>query len=503
MDDSNSLEDDVDSLDVKSTPSSETFELKKKIGIWRGVSIIAGVMVGSGIFVSPVGVLEGTNGSVGLSLVLWIACGLFSGLAALCYAELGTTIVESGGEFAYMNAAYGGSIAFAFSASYVFILYSTGNAAKAVVLGTYIATPFYEGDCAPPVVVVKCSAAAVVLIVTLINYVSVRAAARVQVVFTAAKFIGLAAIIIGGLTRLGMGDPIGISNFKNAFDKETMAGITASQIGLAFYQGLFSYDGWANLNRVTEEVKDPNKTLPRCIIIAVTGVTVFYVLVNVAYFSVLTPREILSSKAVAITFGDRVFGAFSWTMPLVVCLSIFGSLNGSCLVSARIGFAAARRRHLPQIFSMIHVDHLTPGPAILLVNVFVLILLIPGDFDSLLNAMSFTSWIFYGLGAAGVLVLRKTRPDLPRPYKVPLVIPVIVTIFAIYLTVAPMIDSPDFAWLYGGIFLLCTPLFYYPLVYKNIRVPGMDSITIFLQKFLNVSPTDWEDTLAIDSSKED
>nr|XP_039265765.1 b(0,+)-type amino acid transporter 1-like [Styela clava] len=484
----------------KNSQPKEVFELQKKIGLWRGVSIIAGIMVGSGIFLSPVGVLAGTNGSVGMSLVLWVVCGLFSGLAALCYAELGTTVVESGGDFAYFNAAYGGPVAFAFSSAYLFVIYSTGSAAKAVALGTYIATPFYNGECAPPTTAVKFAGAAAILVVTFVNYFSVRNAARVQVVFTIAKFVGLAAIIIGGITRLADGNPVANSNFVNAFDPKALAGLTATQIGLAFYQGLFSYDGWANLNRVTEEVNDVGKTLPRCIMIAITGVTAFYVLVNIAYFSVLTPENILSSKAVAVTFGYRVFGSFGWIMPLAVCLSIFGSLNGSCLTGGRITFAAARRGHLPQIFSMIHVEHITPGPSLLIHNLLVLIMLIPGDFDTLLNSMSFATWIFYGLGAVGVLVLRKTRPDLPRPYKVPVVIPVIVAIFTVYLTIVPLIENPDISYLYGGIFILCSPIFYFLFVYKKLRLPGMDHFTIFLQKFLDVSPTDWEDKLAINAS---
>lgn len=225
-----------DNLSNKSAEKDDgKFELKQKIGLWRGLSIIAGTVVGSGIFVSPVGVLAGSNGSVGVSLLLWVACGLFSTLAALCYAELGTTIRESGGEFAYLNAGFGPPFAFTFVMCFMFVTSTASHAAKSVVFGTYLATPFYS-ECDPPDAVVKCAAAAAVLLVGLVNYLSVRTTAKVQIVFTVAKFLGMLIIVIAGFTRLGMGDPVGISNFRNAFDPTVIVGVEVGRIGLAFYQ---------------------------------------------------------------------------------------------------------------------------------------------------------------------------------------------------------------------------------------------------------------------------
>lgn len=230
--DSNNTSED----EIQSTNPEESFKLKEKIGLWSGVSVIAGIMVGSGIFISPVGVLAGTNGSVGLSLVLWVACGIVSGLAALCYAELGTSVLESGSDYVYLNAAYGEPLAFINIITNLFLVRVMGEAAKAIVFGTYLAAPFYSGDCQPPNVVIKCAAAASLISVGLLNYVSVRVVAKVQIVFTVAKFLVMAIIIVGGFSRLAMGDPVGQQNFQNAFDSETLNGLTVSQIGLAFYQ---------------------------------------------------------------------------------------------------------------------------------------------------------------------------------------------------------------------------------------------------------------------------
>ncbi|CAK8684250.1 unnamed protein product [Clavelina lepadiformis] len=469
------------------------FELKKKIGLPGSVALIAGTMVGSGIFASPVGVLVGTNNSVGMSLVLWAACGLIAGLAALCYCELGSAIRESGGEYAYLHKAYVPVITFTFAWTSCVISRNASNAATAVTFGSYVVEPFYPG-CQPPDLVVKCAAAVMVLVLNCINYVSVKVATKVQSTLAIVKFIGMLIIIVGGMVRLGLGDKVGLYNLRNAFRPEDLAGLGFSQIGLAFYQGFWSYDGWNNLNYITEEVKNSEKTLPCAIMIAVPLVTIFYLLVNIAYFAVLTPAEMVASNAVAVTWGYRVLGSAGWIMPLTVCLSTLGAMNGSYLTGGRLPFVAARRGHLPQILGMANVVFYTPGPALVFTTILTLVFLIPNDFDTLVNAFSFTAWLFYGLVVAGVVVLRFTNPDMPRPFKVPILIPCIVVIIAIYLLVAPLVDSPDIIILYAAIFMMCGPIVYFIFVYKKLRIPGLDHLTLMLQQILDVAPTDWEET---------
>lgn len=136
-------------------------------------------------------------------------------------------------------------------------------------------------------------------------------------------------------------------------------------IALAFYNGLFSYSGWNYLNFVTEELKDPYKNLPKAICISMPVVTIIYVVANVAYFSVLTSEEMLSSNAVAVTFGDRMLGFMSWLMPFFVACSTFGSLNGAIFASSRLFFVGARNGHLPAAISLINVNCLTPVPSLI------------------------------------------------------------------------------------------------------------------------------------------
>ena len=156
--------------------------------------------------------------------------------------------------------------------------------------------------------------------------------------------------------------PGNVSNFDNAWQgSQTSPGY----IALSFYSGLFSYSGWTYLNFVTEELRDPYRNLPRAIWISLPTVTIIYALANIAYFSVLTTTDILNSSAVAVTFGNRIFGIFSWIMPLSVACSTFGGLNGGIFASSRLYFVGARSGHLPSFLSMINIKYLTPMPSIL------------------------------------------------------------------------------------------------------------------------------------------
>nr|XP_026696296.1 b(0,+)-type amino acid transporter 1-like [Ciona intestinalis] len=479
-----SSDDDVNS-------KQENFELRQSISLAGGVALIAGTMVGSGIFVSPVGVLAGSNGSVGLSLVLWAGCGMIASLASLCYCELGSSIHESGGEYAYLNKEYGSVAAFTFSWTSCIMTRGSGNAASIIVFGNYCAGAFYTG-CKPPDVIVKLSSIVILLFLSVLNYVSVSASSKLMQLLTFAKFVAMSVIVVGGMVRLCLGDEVGLNNLNNAFRQEDMAGIGFSQIGLALYQGLWSYEGWNNLNYITEEVKNPKRNLPLAIGISLPLVTSFYILVNISYFAVLTPTEMLASDAVAITWGYRVLGSAGWIMPLSVCLSVIGAVHGSFLTGGRLPFVAARRGHLPQILAMASTNYYSPATSIIFTTILTIIFLIPNDFDTLLNAFSFTVWLFYGSSIAGVIVLRITHPDMPRPYRVPILIPVIMVVIALYLIIAPLIDSPDILILYAAIFIMIAPFVFYICVHKKIHLPGLDRLTVLLQQFLEVAPTDWD-----------
>lgn len=227
----------------------QKLNLKREVGLMGAVSLIAGTMIGAGIFMTPQTVLS-SIGSTGGSLLVWSACGLLTTLASFCYAELGTVIRESGGEYIYILRTSGPVVAFMLVFSSVLFVRPAGIAGMALGFAQYAVAPFYD-DCPPPVLVVKCTAAAAIVVLAVVNCLNVRLSMSVQVFFTFTKLLALVLITGGGIVMLAQGQT---GNFDNAFE-DTNLGI--NPIGIAFYQGLWSYDGWNNLNYVTEELKRP------------------------------------------------------------------------------------------------------------------------------------------------------------------------------------------------------------------------------------------------------
>ncbi|XP_019887696.1 Y+L amino acid transporter 2 isoform X2 [Ooceraea biroi] len=392
------------------SPDSEGVKLKRELGLWDGVAIIVGIIVGAGIFVSPKGVLI-NSGSVGQALIVWVFSGILSLIGALCYAELGTMIPKSGGDYAYISDAFGPLPAFLYLWVALFILVPTGNAITALTFAQYILQPLWPG-CEPPYEAVRLLAAVITCLLTAINCYNVKWATRVQDIFTATKIFALLIIMVAGFWWLCMGHT---ENFHRP-----MAGTNTQPgyIALAVYSGLFSYSGWNYLNFVTEELKDPYKNLPKAICISLPLVTVIYVLANVAYFVVLTQDEILASNAVAVTFGDKLLGVMSWIMPFFVACSTFGALNGAIFASSRLFFVGARNGHLPTAIALINVRNLTPMPSLIFLCIITLILLIIKDVYVLINYVSFVEALFTTLSVSGLLWLRYKKPDLHRPIKV-------------------------------------------------------------------------------------
>ncbi|XP_040916239.1 b(0,+)-type amino acid transporter 1-like [Toxotes jaculatrix] len=233
-------------------------KMKREIGLIGGIALVSGTMIGSGIFMSPQFVLAYV-GSPGASLVIWALSGVVAMFAALSYTELGTVISESGGDFIYILRICGSFPAFFAAITFILVVKPFGIAAMALSVAEYATAPFYT-DCHPPQLVVKCAAAVSILVVAIVNIMNVRIAVRIQVVFLVAKVLALAFIVIGGIVALIQSSTVIVENLKveNAF-KGTQYSV--STLGMAFYQGLWSYAGWYNLNYVTEELKRPEVRL--------------------------------------------------------------------------------------------------------------------------------------------------------------------------------------------------------------------------------------------------
>ncbi|XP_035211132.1 large neutral amino acids transporter small subunit 2-like isoform X1 [Stegodyphus dumicola] len=408
--------------------------IKRRLGLLNGVTMIIGAIVGTGIFVSPKGVLKEV-GSMGMALVVWSVTGILSMMGALCYIELGTTFPKSGCDFTYMQMCFGELPAFLFLWVFMLIIAPVGNAIAALTFANYVLEPFFPCS-AIPQDVVRVIAALVLCLLTYINCRNVGWATRVQDVFTFAKVLALIVIILAGAYHMFMGRS---QNFDNAFQGTTTE---PGYIALSFYSGLFSYAGWNFLNFVTEELKDPFRNLPRAIYISLPMVTIIYVLANVAYFAVLSPDEILASNAVAVTFGERVLGVMSWVMPFSVALSTFGGLNGNIFASARLFFVGAREGHLPNFLSMINLNYLTPAPSLVFLCILSLAYLSTTEVYVLINYTAFVEALFVTLSVAGMVWLRYTKPDLERPIKVNIFLPITFLVVCAFLVTFPFYVSP-------------------------------------------------------------
>ncbi|XP_029917749.1 cystine/glutamate transporter [Myripristis murdjan] len=460
-------------------------ELRKKVTLLRGISIIIGTIIGAGIFISPKGILKHT-GSVGMSLVVWIACGVLSLFGALSYAELGTCIKKSGGHYTYILEAFGPQMAFIRLWVDVIAIRPAGMAVIALAFGHYILEPLFM-PCGIPVMAVKLATAVGITSVMVLNSLSVTWTARIQIVLTFCKLLAIAIIIVPGMLELFKGET---RNFDNAFD---LGSIKLSGLPLAFYSGMYAYAGWFYLNFVTEEVDNPERTVPLAICISMVIVTSCYVLSNVAYYAVMSPEELLASEAVAVTFAEKLMGKFSTVVPVFVAMSCYGSMNGCLFAISRMFFVASREGHLPEVLSMIHIRRHTPLPAVLALYPMTMLQLFVADIYSLLNFMSFLRWLFIGVAVLGLIYLRYTQPDLPRPFKVPLIIPAVFCLTCFLMVFMSLYSDPVNTGIGFAISLTGIPAYYIFIVFD--RRPkwiqkAIDSCNKFLQILLEVIPAE-------------
>jgi L-type amino acid transporter 9 len=465
----------------KNIEVSETVEVPRNITLIGGISFIVGTIIGSGIFVSPRGVAEGA-GSVGMTMVSWVICGIISMLGAFCYAELGTVVKESGADYAYIHHAYGPIFSYTFSWVNNMLVKPASLATISLTCSEYIMILMFDDGCGAPEIHKKLLSIFLIFVLAAINVYSIKLATRIQIVFTVAKLIALIIIIVGGIVMLFKGYT---KNLATGFDgTETNPGT----IAVGFYSGMWAYDGWNTANFMTEEIINPQRNLPLAIMIGLPLTIVIYILTNISYFTVLSIDDMLSSPAVAITWAERVIPGAVWLIPIFVALSTFGTGNGSLFSGGRLMFVAARNDHLPEVLAMVHSKKFTPVPAIVWTVFLAVIFLIPGNIGALIDFVSFLSWIFYGMNMLGVIIFRysKQYKDLHRPVRSPIFIPILAFLSSVFLVVVPIITDPRIEFLYAVLMIAIGFVFWLPFVFFKVRFNFMKSVTMFFQLFLQV-----------------
>jgi APA family basic amino acid/polyamine antiporter len=377
-------------------------------------------VIGSGIFRVPQAMILNV-GTVRLVFLVWIAGGLLSLAGALTYAELAAAMPGAGGEYVYLTEAYGPLWGFLYSWTQMWVAKSGSIATLATAFFEYTAhfVPQFESVwfSAGPFGVKYGQVFALVLILVLggVNYLGVRVGGDVQVAVTAVKLALIAFVIVAGLLYAhpvasaalpGTGAPVPQA-------PPVFAGFIAALVG-----ALWAYDGWNNVGMVASEVRNPQRNLPLALIGGTLGVIAVYMLANWAYFRVLSPAEVGAHKLVAAEMMQRIGGsAGASAVSLAAMISIFAALNGSILTGARVPYAAARDGLFFRSAARVHPAFRTPGVSILMLSAWSGVLVLSGKYEELFDFVIFGSWILYAMATASVFVLRRKRPDLPRPYK--------------------------------------------------------------------------------------
>lgn len=462
-------------------------QLKRELGYFWGTNFLIINIIGAGIFVSPKAVLEHSGMNVGLSLCIWAACALLSLTSTLCTAEIGITFPCTGAHYYFIQRCFGPSVAFLRLWTSVFV--GPGLiASQALLLAEYGIQPFYP-SCSAPTLPKKCLALAVLWIVGILNSRGVKELSWLQTLSTLLKMVILGLISLSGVILLARGKKENVERLRGAFDAELPE---LSQIVEAVFQGYFAFSGGGSFTYIAGELKKPNKTIPKCIFTALPLVTVFYLLANISYLTVLTPKEILSADAVAITWTDRVFPKLTWAVPFAISASLFINLVTTVLESARITYIAGQQGQLPLIFCTLNT-HSSPFMSVLLNVSMGSIAIVLTSLIELINYLYFVISIWTMLSMIGILKLRYQEPNLHRPYKVFLPFTFITIAICLCLVLIPLVNSPKMHYIYVLLFLFSGLLFYIPLIHFKLRLVWFEKMTLYMQLLFNICIPDVSD----------
>ncbi|MEW6303572.1 MAG: amino acid permease [Verrucomicrobiota bacterium] len=423
--------------------------LMPSLGLFTVVMIVVGGVIGSGIFRKP-GVMASQVGSPELLLGIWLLAGLITLIGALTNAEIAGMIPGTGGQFLYFERMYGPFFAYLYgwaifaviqtgsiaAVAYVFAEYSTQFIPLPELTGPLATFSFHVpfiGDITPfKEFGVKALAAALVIGLTVVNYLGVLFGGVVQNIFTIAKVAGMLLLVVAAFALPNGGALSHFTGDSVSINPTGLALVAAVAAGL---QGAFwAYDGWNKITFIAGEVKEPQRNVPRGLVWGMVMVTGIYMLMNLAYTYVLPVDDMARSKLVAADVAERCFAGGGKLIALVVMVSTFGAANAIILASARVYFSMARRNVFPQFLGRAHPRYHTPAASLAVQGAWSVLLLFSGTFDTLTDTLIFVSWVFYGAGAFGVFVLRRKEPDTPRPYRVP-GYPVLPWIFVVFAAV--------------------------------------------------------------------
>ncbi|OXV06748.1 hypothetical protein Egran_05485 [Elaphomyces granulatus] len=463
------------SLDRHHGLIDESLEKNKSLTYLNGLSLIVGLIIGSGIFSSPSQVVANA-GSPGASLVVWVVAGLLAWTGAASYAELGGAIPLNGGAQVYLSKIFGELMGFLFTWCAVFVLKPGSAAIISLIFGEYLVRAVVGADSENVNPWINKGVGVLgLLFVTLLNCVSTKLGTRIGDIFMFFKFIALVGVTITGIVVA----VTGLSSKGNASQEwknmNWFEGTSSdiSNMAVALYGGLWAFDGWDNTNYVTGEFKNPSRDLPRVIHTAMPLVIMSYLLANVSYILVLPLSTIEKSNTVAVQFGGKVFGPVgALILALVVSASCFGALNATTFTSGRLVYVAGKEGYLPSMLGDIGIwgsanangsrlqrrswahkmisrafgDDIgigyTPVNAMLFNVVLTTIYVAVGEFGTLVTFYGVAGYSAYFLTVLGLIVLRVREPHLERPYKTWITTPIMFCCVSLFLLSRAVVAEP-------------------------------------------------------------
>jgi APA family basic amino acid/polyamine antiporter len=422
----------------------------RRLGLFSGTMAVVGGIGGGGIFRTPAAVAERV-GSSGLILGVWVAGGAVALAGALCFGELGHRRPRAGGGYVYLRETWGPLAAFLYGWALLLVIASGAIAAIAVTFANYtLALTGLPSRLGLPLAI------AAIVLVSGINYFGVRPGGVVQNVFTVLKLLALAALVgVGLLAGLPPSEPA-----------RTAA---PSAIGAALVPVLFTYGGWQQTNFIAEEMVNPERDLPRALLLGVAIVVATYLLANLAYLQVLGPGGLAASTAPAADAMRAMLGPpGSALISAGIAVSTFGFLNLVVLVTPRVFQAMAADGVFFPRLARLHPVHRTPAAAIVLQAAWASTLALTGSFSQLVDYVAFADWVFFGLTVAGLFVYRardraEGRHGPPGAFRVPGYpwTPAAFVAAAIFVVMSSVAAAPRNALVGTGLLALGVPVFWY------------------------------------------
>ena len=442
-------------------------ELQRSLGCVKAFAYVVGILLGSGIFISPSFVAKQSN-SMGIAILIWVISGIISLAGALCFCELASTFQKAGGEYIFIKEIYGDAVSFFTIWAQALVIYPAGYAFLGGTIGEYVIAPFHDTSSFTGILLTKSVAILSLVISFLINCLSINFIGSTQVIFTVIQCATVLFVSAVGVWQVGIGKT---ENFERMFI--STKDFNARDLSLAFYDSLWAFDGWGYICVITEEIKNPSRNLPLSVWTGIPFVTLCYVLTNLAFMSALTQEEMARSPAIATAFIEKAIGKpAAVVVSFAAAVSCFSCLNASKCVSARALLSAAREGHLPEPLSYIHSSRRTPLPSLViqLLLTILWVVAVGHELQTFLTYFSFAVWLTYGLALFGLVYIRIKRPRIPRPFKVCIGTPVTMCLVAMYLVIAPFAKQPIQSSICLIVLLSAFPV-YYLFIYKQNMFP--------------------------------